>query len=95
MKKGQYSTEQIIGFLKAHEAGAKVADLMRKHGFSLNAASRQTIPLRCPSQLTDDEHRLSRLFRQPLVELVLNGFLERQPAIDPLQKRPVFDPKMF
>jgi putative transposase len=34
MKKGQYSTEQIIGFLKAHEAGAKVADLMRKHGFS-------------------------------------------------------------
>jgi putative transposase len=34
MKKKQYSTEQIIGFLKAHEAGAKVQDLVRKHGFS-------------------------------------------------------------
>ena len=34
MRKKQYSTEQIIGFLKAHEAGAKVPDLVRKHGFS-------------------------------------------------------------
>ena len=34
MKRKQYTTEQIIGFLKAHEAGAKVADLTRKHGFS-------------------------------------------------------------
>ena len=34
MKRKQYTTEQIIGFLKAHEAGIKVADLTRKHGFS-------------------------------------------------------------
>ena len=34
MKRKQYTTEQIVGFLKAHEAGAKVADLTRKHGFS-------------------------------------------------------------
>jgi putative transposase len=34
MKHKQYTTEQIIGFLKAHEAGTKVADLTRKHGFS-------------------------------------------------------------
>ena len=34
MKRKQYSAEQIIGFLKAHESGAKVADLIRKHGFS-------------------------------------------------------------
>jgi len=34
MKSKQYSTEQIIGFLKAYEGGAKVADLIRKHGFS-------------------------------------------------------------
>lgn len=34
MKRKQYTTEQIIGFLKAHEAGTKVTDLMRKHGFS-------------------------------------------------------------
>ena len=34
MKRKQYTTEQIIGFLKAHEVGTKVADLTRKHGFS-------------------------------------------------------------
>ncbi len=34
MKAKRYTEEQIIGFLKAHEAGVKVADLVRKHGFS-------------------------------------------------------------
>lgn len=31
MKGKRYTQEQIIGILKAHEAGAKVADLIRKH----------------------------------------------------------------
>jgi len=34
MKRKRYTGEQIIGFLKAHEQGAKLADLVRKHGFS-------------------------------------------------------------
>ncbi len=34
MKNKRYSHEQIIGILKAHEAGAKVGDLVRKHGIS-------------------------------------------------------------
>lgn len=34
MKQKRYTEEQIIGFLKAHEAGAKVFDLVREHGFS-------------------------------------------------------------
>jgi putative transposase len=34
MKGKRYSEEQIIGFLKGHEAGVKVADLTRRHGFS-------------------------------------------------------------
>lgn len=33
MKTKRYTEEQFIGFLKAHEAGAKVTDLVRKHGF--------------------------------------------------------------
>jgi len=33
MKAKRYTQEQIIGFLKAHEAGAKVADPVRTHGF--------------------------------------------------------------
>ena len=34
MKRKRYTEEQIIGFLKAHEAGTKLADLVRQHGFS-------------------------------------------------------------
>lgn len=34
MKRSRYSEEQIIGILAEHEAGAKCADLCRKHGMS-------------------------------------------------------------
>ena len=34
MKQKRYTEEQIIGFLEAHEAGAKISDLIREHGFS-------------------------------------------------------------
>jgi putative transposase len=34
MKGKRYSEEQIIGILKEHEAGVKVADLVRQHGIS-------------------------------------------------------------
>ena len=34
MKRNSWSEEQIISVLKEHEAGAKVADLCRKHGMS-------------------------------------------------------------
>ncbi|AQZ51061.1 Transposase [Martelella mediterranea DSM 17316] len=34
MKKQRFTEEQIIGLLKEQEAGAKAADLCRKHGIS-------------------------------------------------------------
>ena len=34
MKRSRFTEEQIIGVLKDHEAGAKTADLARKHGVS-------------------------------------------------------------
>lgn len=34
MKRKRYTDEQIIAILKEHEAGMKVADLVRKHGVS-------------------------------------------------------------
>ena len=34
MKKKRFTEQQIIGFLKEAEAGVRVKDLCRKHGFS-------------------------------------------------------------
>ncbi len=34
MKRARFTEDQIIGVLKEHEAGAKAADLARKHGIS-------------------------------------------------------------
>jgi len=34
MKRKRYTEEHITGILKAHAAGAKVADLVREHGIS-------------------------------------------------------------
>ena len=34
MKRRRFTEDQIIGVLKEHEAGAKTADLARKHGVS-------------------------------------------------------------
>jgi putative transposase len=34
MKRGGFSEEQIVGILKEHEAGRKIAVLAREHGVS-------------------------------------------------------------
>ena len=34
MKRARFTEERIIGVLREHEAGAKTADLARKHGVS-------------------------------------------------------------
>ena len=34
MRKSRFSEQQIIGIIKEHEAGAKIADLTRRHGIS-------------------------------------------------------------
>jgi putative transposase len=34
MRKSRFNESQIIGIIKEHEAGAKVADLCRRHGIS-------------------------------------------------------------
>ena len=35
MRKSRFSESQIIGIVKEHEAGVRVADLCRRHGISV------------------------------------------------------------
>ena len=61
MKRARFTEEQIIGVLKEHEAGAKTADLARKHGVSLsNVASRWVLenPAVAATILGDHPHGL-------------------------------------
>jgi putative transposase len=45
MKRARFTEEQIIGVLKEHEAGAKTADLARKHGVCASIRSGATRPV--------------------------------------------------
>jgi len=40
MRKSRFTTEQIVGLLKRHEAGAKISELCRQHGISDNTFHR-------------------------------------------------------
>jgi hypothetical protein len=59
MKRARLTEEQIIGVLKEHEAGAKTADLARKHGVSEAAAAT------CPANATTYEIFATTSFMHP------------------------------
>jgi putative transposase len=49
MKRKRYTEEQIIGILKAHEAGAKVSNVIRQHGV-FTAGNRSSEAWRYPKR---------------------------------------------
>jgi putative transposase len=69
MKQGKFSVEQIIKILKENEAGAKVADLCRKYGFSdatyynwkAKYGGMEVSEARRLKQLEDENNRLKKL----------------------------------
>ena len=76
MKRKRFSEEQIIGVLKEHEAGAKTADLCRKHGISeatfYNWKSKfggmEVSEARRLKQLQDENAKLKRLLADAMLD---------------------------
>lgn len=87
MKRARFTEEQIIAVLKEHEAGAKTADLARKHGVSeatlYNWKAKfggmdvsEAKPLK---QLEDENARLKKLLAEAMLDTAaLRELLSRQ-----------------
>ena len=76
MKRVRFMEEQIIGVLKEHEAGAKTADLARKHGVSEGTlynwkakyGGMDVSEAKRLKQLEDENSRLKKLLAEAMLD---------------------------
>ena len=76
MKRARFTEDQIIGVLREHEAGAKTADLARKHGVSeatlynwkAKFGGMDVSEAKRLRQLEDENAKLKKLLAQSLLD---------------------------
>jgi len=87
VKKKRYTEEQIIGFLREADAGVRVKDLCRKHGFS--EASYYLWRSKFGGLDVSDARRLKALEAEnaKLKKLLAETMLENEVAREALRKK--------
>ena len=76
MKRSRFSEEQVIGILKEQEAGAKTADVCRKHGissatfykFKAKFGGMEVSDARRLKALEDENARLKKLLAEQMLD---------------------------
>ena len=77
MKRARFTEERIIGVLREHEAGAKTADLARKHGVSeatlydwkAKCGGMDVSEAKRLKQLEDENAKLKRLLAERMLDV--------------------------
>jgi len=87
MKKSKFTESQIIGILKAHESGAKAADLCREHGISTATfykwrskyGGMEASALKRLKELEAENSRLKRMYAElSLMHTALKDVIEKK-----------------
>ena len=95
MKKARLTEEQIIGILQEHEAGAKCADLCRKHGMSEGTFyawkakySGMTVSeAKRLKALEDENAKLKKLLAEQMLDMAAMRELLQKKMVTPAVKR--------